>query len=212
MKFSPTCTALRRYSQEMGACQKTPRGCDSLIRMNRANSTKALFAVMAITLVTVACSKETSTAADPQASGTGTKAGGAPASDASQFADMSKYVTADGITIPRDNQGAPKGPGVYFEANEGDELTVSLTGHPTLAMLKYSGTMECTREGRLGGGTKSFKPTQLETSKSPDKWLPVTAFSFGKDGFLVVTDRSGSSYRIKLPLLIAQGSGTIEEL
>lgn len=124
---------------------------------------------------------------------------------ANQVGDMSQYVSAGGITIPRDLPGAPKGRGVF-------PTPISLRGNPAFATLKYSGRMECTADGRLGGGTDKFKPTQIQTSKNPDKWLTVSSFSIGKDGFLVVTDESGTSYKIKLPPILSRNSGTIEEL
>ncbi|MGB7555120.1 MAG: DUF1566 domain-containing protein [Candidatus Korobacteraceae bacterium] len=124
--------------------------------------------------------------------------------------DMSRYVSADGITIPSGASGAPRGSGVYFTTNAGSEMPISLRGHPALATLNYSGTMVPTGDGKLAGGTENFKPAKIQTSKNLDKWLKVVSFSIGKDGFLVVKDESGASYRIKVAPL--GRIGTIEEL
>jgi hypothetical protein len=139
---------------------------------------------------------------------------GAPAKAAvaatSAVTDMSKYVSADGITIPKGTSGAPRGSGVFFTTIEGSEQPISLRGNPALATLNYTGTMETTGDGKLAGGTEKFKPTQIKTSENLDKWLKVTSFSIGKDGFLVVKDESGASYKIKVaPVTL---TGTIEDL
>jgi hypothetical protein len=124
--------------------------------------------------------------------------------------DMSKYVSADGISIPSGTSGAPRGSGVFFTTVEGREQSISLRGNPALATLNYTGTMENTGDGKLAGGTEKFKPTKIKTSKNLDRWLKVTSFSIGKDGFLVVKDESGASYKIKVaPVTL---TGTIEEL
>jgi len=122
--------------------------------------------------------------------------------------DLSKYVSANGITIPRGVSGAPKGGGVYFEPIRGQEMIISLTGNPAFAGLQYTGTMEPTSDGKLGGGTDKFKPTQIQTSKKLNKWGKISSFSIGQDGFLIVKDESGVSYKIKLGL----NGGTIEEV
>ncbi len=128
-------------------------------------------------------------------------------------ADMSKYVSADGITIPRDDHGAPGGSGVYFTTVPGDEEAVTLKGQSILAVLRFTGTMECTGDGRLGGGTDKFKPTRMQMSKnSDDKWYAISSFSIANDGLLVVIDETGTSYKIKLPMVLSQSSGTIEQL
>ena len=124
--------------------------------------------------------------------------------------DMSNYVSANGITIPSGAAGAPRGSGVFFTTIEGKEMPISLRGNPAFATLNYSGTMEAASDGKLAGGTEKFKPTKIQTSKSLNKWLKVVSFSIGKDGFLVVKDESGASYRIKVaPIAL---TGTIEEL
>jgi hypothetical protein len=124
--------------------------------------------------------------------------------------DLSKYVSADGITIPSGATGAPRGGSVYFTTNEGMEMPISLRGNPALATLNYSGTMETASDGKLAGGTENFKPTKIQTSKKPNSWLKVISFTIGKDGFLVVKDESGASYRIKVAPIGRTGS--IEEL
>lgn len=124
--------------------------------------------------------------------------------------DMSKYVTADGITIPSGSAGAARGSGVYFETIGGYEMSISLRGNPAFATLNYTGTMEPARDGKLAGGTKDFKPTRIKTIMDPDKWLTIASFTIGKDGFLVVTDESGASYKIKVAPVSMTGS--IEEL
>jgi FKBP-type peptidyl-prolyl cis-trans isomerase len=140
--------------------------------------------------------------------------GGAPPAPAGRGAsavpDMSKYVTADGITIPSGASGAARGSGVYFTTVGGHEMPISLRGNPASATLNYTGTMEAARDGKLAGGTEDFKPTRIETSRNPDKWLRIASFTIGKDGFLVVTDESGASYRIKVAPVSM--TGTIEEL
>jgi hypothetical protein len=135
----------------------------------------------------------------------------APAGPAASVAiDMSKYVTEDGITIPSGAAGAARGSGVYFTTVGGNEMPISLRGNPAFATLNYTGTMEAARDGKLAGGTEDFKPTRIETSRYPDKWLAIASFTIGKDGFLVVTDKSGASYRIKVAPVSM--TGTIEEL
>ncbi len=125
-------------------------------------------------------------------------------------ADLSKYVSADGITIPSGAAGAPRGSGVFYSTIEGREMSISLQGSPALAVLNYSGSMEAARDGKLAGGTEKFKPTRIQTSKNFDKWLKIVSFSIGKDGFLVVKDESGASYRVKVaPTGL---NGIVEEL
>lgn len=130
----------------------------------------------------------------------------APAKTAAGPVDLSKYVSTEGITIPT-GRSSP-GSGVYFSTNEGYEMSMSLQGNPAIAMLKYTGTIEPSNDGKVGGGTDKFKPTQIQTSKNLNKWLKVVSFSLSKDGFLVVKDESGSSYTIKVSI----GTGTINEL
>jgi hypothetical protein len=139
---------------------------------------------------------------------------GAPARTAVLIAaaDLSKYVSADGITIPSEAPGVPGGSGVFMRTVERREMSMSLEGNPPLAMLNYTGTLSSNREGKLAGGTESFKPTRLQTSKNLDKWLKVVSFSIGKDGFLVITDESGTSYRIKAALPFPGATGSIQEL
>jgi hypothetical protein len=129
---------------------------------------------------------------------------------ASTAPDMSKYVTAYGITIPSGTQGAARGSGVYFTTYGDNELSISLRGNPAFATLNYTGTMEAARDGKLAGGTEDFKPTRIETSRNPNKWLAITSFTIGRDGFLLVTDWSGALYKIKVAPVSM--TGTIEEL
>lgn len=134
---------------------------------------------------------------------------GAPAKmppPAPKITDVSKFVTPEGITIPR--SGSSPGGGVFFTTVEGREMSMSLRGTPPLAILRYTGTMEPSNEGKVGGGTDNFKPTQIQTSKDMNKWLKIVSFSLNKDGFLVVRDESGASYTIKVSI----GTGTISEI
>jgi hypothetical protein len=124
--------------------------------------------------------------------------------------DMSKYVTADGITIPSGASGAARGSGVFFTTVGGHEMPIALRGNPAFATLNYTGTMEAARDGKLAGGTEDFKPTRIETSRNPDKWIAIASFTIGRDGYLVVTDESGASYKIKVAPVSM--TGTIEEL
>jgi hypothetical protein len=123
-------------------------------------------------------------------------------------ADMSKYVSADGITIPG---GDPHKLVDITLADEQGRLFCLLSGNPGDSRLFYSGIMECTRDGKLGPGTTKFKPTQLVTSKGPGTRLNISSFSIGKDGLLVVTDDRGASYRITLPVALTD-HGLIEEV
>jgi len=133
-----------------------------------------------------------------------------PVAAKTAVADMSQYVSADGITIPSGASGAPRGSGVFFTTIEDRELPISLLGDPTLATLNYTGTMEASHDGKLAGGTENFKPTRIKTSKNPDRWLRIVSFSIGKDGLLVIKDELGASYRIKVAPI--DSTGTIEEL
>ena len=132
--------------------------------------------------------------------------------------DMSHFVTRDGITIPLGASGAPLGNGFAETPLEGKEQGVSLKGNfgaiplvpsPGTAILRYTGTMAPSSDGKLAGGTTSFKPTQIQTSKAPDKWLRVVSFGLDERGLLTVTDESGAKYAIK----VASGGtyGDIEE-
>jgi len=177
--------------------------------MNSSSCTKVALTVIAVILAMTGCKStvKPESTASPQPT-----AAQPAAADANQVADMSEYVSAKGITIPRDGQEAPAGIGAFFVTKDGMEMPISLRGNPTLATLNYSGTMECTSDGRLAGGTDKFKPTTIETSKRPGKRLKISSFSIGKDGLLVVSDVSGASYKVRLPPLMSQASGTIEEL
>lgn len=117
-------------------------------------------------------------------------------------ADMAKYVSADGITIPK--TGTPKGTGIFISANQGSEMPMSLKGDPKVATLKFTGTFEPDSNLRLAGGTEKFKPTQIQTSNDPDKWLKIVSFSVDENWLLVVTDESGASYKIFVPLDIGR--------
>jgi len=119
--------------------------------------------------------------------------------------DMSKYVSADGITIP--SGPSSPGAGVFYTAIRGREMSMSLRGTPALAVLRYTGTLEPSNDGKVGGGSDKFKPTRIQTSKDLDKWLKIVSFSLTKDGFLVVKDESDVSYTIK----VSMGTGTIDE-
>jgi len=120
--------------------------------------------------------------------------------------DFSKFVSADGITIP--SGPSTPGGGVFFSTIPGREMTMSLRGTPAIAMLKYTGTIEPSNDGKVGGGTDKFKPTQIQTSKDVNKWFKITSYSLNKDGFLVVKDESGASYTIK----VSMGTGAINEI
>ena len=85
---------------------------------------------------------------------------------------------------------------------------MSLRGTPAIAMLKYTGTIEPSNDGKVGGGSDKFKPTQIQTSKDLQKWLKIVSFLLTKDGFLVVKDESGASYTIK----VSMGTGSITEI
>jgi hypothetical protein len=124
---------------------------------------------------------------------------------------MSKYVSADGITIPEDIQRTS--PGIIFTTSPGRESGIMLQGPGILATLSYTGQMETAGDGKLGGGTEKFKPTRIETIKDSehdkDQLFAVSSFSIDDNGFLIVKDDSGSSYRIKLGLNL---NGAIEDL
>jgi hypothetical protein len=124
---------------------------------------------------------------------------------------MSKYVSADGITIPEDSQR--RSPGIIFTTSPGRESGIMLQGPGILATLSYTGKMETAGDGKLGGGTEKFKPIRIETMKDSehdkDQSFAVSSFLIDEDGFLIIKDESGSSYRIKLGLNL---NGAIEDL
>ena len=121
-----------------------------------------------------------------------------------------RTVSSDGITIAQGDPDAQEGGGFFFVTKDDMELSVSLRGNPTLATLYFTGTMELANGGKLGTGTKKFKPTEIETSKSEGKRLEVSSFKLDSNGFLVVSDQSGATYRITLAPVGSVGS--IEEV
>lgn len=121
-----------------------------------------------------------------------------------------KTVSSDGITIAKGDPDAEEGMGFFFVTKDGMEMPVSLRGNPTLATLYYTGTMELANGGKLGTGTTKFKPTEIETSKAEGKQIEVSSFKLDSNGFLIVSDRSGATYKITLAPV---GSlGEIEEV
>jgi hypothetical protein len=123
-------------------------------------------------------------------------------------ADTSKYISAEGITIPYDAQDMPDGK-FGVSSFPGRQVRLSLTGETVNALLDASGEGRFTPDGKLAKGTKNFKPTQIMTNKKNGAWFKVTALSFGKDGFLVIVDETGVSYIVKFG---SSFNGGIEEL
>lgn len=119
-----------------------------------------------------------------------------------------KYLSADGITIPDSAEGIPDA-NLMIDVDAGKEARLSLTGKTINALLDLSGTARYTFDGKLARGTAKLKPTQITTTKKQGTWHKITAFGIDSNAFLLVTDETGSSYRIKL----APGfRGVIEEV
>jgi hypothetical protein len=132
----------------------------------------------------------------------------APATNDKQADKAQKYVSTDGITIPDDAEEMPKG-NFMVSAFAGQTTTASLAGKTVNALLQSSGNAKFTKEGKLARGTEKFKPTQIMTSKKNEVWIDISSCSISKDGFLVVSDKSGATYKIALG---PNYDGTIEEI
>ncbi len=122
-------------------------------------------------------------------------------------ANPANYVSTEGITIPDGTQGAPEG-FAREEAMPGREATDALAGEKANYLLKFTGAIACSSDGKVATGTIMFKPTRIMSSKEEGTWILISSFTLDQEGFLIITDASGAKYRIKF----GPQSGTITEL
>jgi hypothetical protein len=108
-----------------------------------------------------------------------------------------KYVSGEGLTIPEGAEGIPNA-NLGTDSLPGKTVRLSLSGKAFAALLEFAGSAQYTLDGKLARGTERMKPTQITTTKKDGVWLKVTGLGIDKDGFLLVSDESGSTYRIAL--------------